>query len=162
MPVLTQSPVPVLDPATAYERLAFRCSLTATLDDGEVTAGTLSIHATKYRKVNGQVDVHGIQQQAERGASLTWGLGCDEDDMLIRDMAEIVAVFANITQGDLTLNVAWREQSGDIVGMVHAAMGDWTYATGNSNDSEAQDPAFAEAFQGVLSALAIWCADRGW
>jgi hypothetical protein len=161
MPVLTQAPQPVLDPATAYERLAFRCSLIATLTDGEVTDGTLSIHATKYRKVDGLIDIHGIQQQAEKGASLTWGQS-EDDDALIREMAEIVAVFANITQGALTLNVAWREQSGDIVGMVHAAIGDWTYATGNSNDSEAQDPAFAEAFQSVLSALAIWCADRGW
>jgi hypothetical protein len=161
MPVLTQAPVSVIDPATAYERLAFRCSLTATLVDGEVTNGTLSIHATKYRKVNGAIDVHGIQQQAEKGASLAWGQNPD-DDALIREMAEIVAVFANITQGDLSLNVAWREQAGDIVGMVHAAIGDWTYATGDSNETEATDPAFAEAFQSVLSALAIWCADRGW
>jgi hypothetical protein len=161
MPVLTQAPQSVLDPATAYERLAFRFSLTATLTDGEVTDGNLSIHATKYRKVDGQVDVHGVQQQAEKGASLNWGQNSD-DDALMREMAETVAVFANKTQGNLTLNVAWREQAGDIVGMVHAAIGDWTYATGNSNDAEASDPAFAEAFQGVLTSLAIWCANRGW
>ena len=161
MPVLTQSPAPILEPATAYDRLAFRCSLTATLDDGEVTDGSLSIHATKYRKVNGAIDVHGIQQQAEKGASLLWGQN-PEDDALIRDLAEIVAVFASTTEGNLTLNFSWREQAGDIVGMVHATLGDWAYATGNSNDTEAQDPAFAEAFQAVLAALAIWCADRGW
>jgi hypothetical protein len=161
MPVLTQAPIAVLDPATAYERLAFRCSLTATLTDGEVTAGSLSIHATKYRKVEGAIDVHGIQQQAEKGASLTWGQSAD-DDVLMRELAEIVAVFASTTEGNLALNFSWREQAGDIVGMVHATLGDWVYATGNSNDSEAADPAFAEAFHSVLSALAIWCADRGW
>jgi len=161
MPVLTQAPVPVLDPATAYERLAFRCSLTATLDDGEVDDGSLSIHATKYRKVNGAIDVHGVQQQAEKGASLMWAQNL-EDDALIQGMAEIVAVFASKTSGDLTLNFSWREHACDIVGVVHATLGDWAYATGDSNTTEAQDPAFAEAFQGVLSALAIWCADRGW
>jgi hypothetical protein len=161
MPVLTQAPQPVLDPATAYERLAFRCTLTATLTDGEVTAGSMSIHATKYRKAGGAIDVHGIQQQAERGASLLWGQN-PEDDALIRELAEIVAVFASTTAGNLTLNFSWREKDGDIIGMVHATLGEWAYATGNSNDTEVSDPAFAEAFQGVLSALAIWCADRGW
>jgi hypothetical protein len=159
MPVLSQSPTAILDPAIPYERLAFRCSLTATLGAGDITDASLSLHATKYRKTDGKIDVCGIREQAEIGASLPWG-GNRTDDGLILQLAELIMQQSGEDTGALALNFSWREEAGDIVGMVQMQCGDWVFATGNSNT--ATDEGFVETFPMVIAAIANWCENRGW
>lgn len=164
MPVISASPTLVSAPEVVYERLAFRCALTATVTESGVMAGTCAIHATKYRKLtdgeNTYLDVLGLQGQNERGASLTFGQNAI-DDTLISTIAGIASSYAGLT-GDVILHFSWRVENGDIAGMVQLTIGDYSKGCGNSNELEATDPAFAQAFAGVIAAISAWCQVQGW
>lgn len=164
MPVISANPTPVAAPDVVYERLAFRCALSAQVSESGVEAGTCAIHATKYRKLtDGEtiyLDVMGLQGQNERGASLTYGQNAT-DDTLIRSIATIATDYAGLT-GDVSLHFSWRVENGDIAGMVQLTIGEYSKACGNSNELEATDPTFAQAFAGVIAAISTWCQAKGW
>lgn len=164
MPVISTQPVPVQEPSIVYERLAFRCSLSAQATEAGVESGTCAVHATKYRKLTDgdttYLDVLGLQGQNEVGAVATYGQS-PEDTALIDSMTAIATGYAGVT-GAVSLNFSWRAEAGDIVGMVHLTIGEYSKACGNSNDLEAIDPAFAQAFAAIINALSVWCQARGW
>lgn len=164
MPVISANPTPVAAPEVVYERLAFRCALSAQVTESGIQSGTCAIHATKYRKLtdgeNTFLDVLGLQGQNERGASLTFGQNAT-DDTLISSIAAIATGYAGLT-GDVSLQFSWRVENGDIAGMVQLTIGEYSKACGNSNDLEATDPDFAQAFAGVIAAISAWCQAKGW
>lgn len=171
MPVISTQPVLPVAPTVAYERLAFRCSFNAKTAAGAVAdGGSLALVATKYRKLvspdgTAYLDTLGIPEAAEKAASLTYGMN-QVDDELMNGIAAAVSGYVGVN-GQTTMNFSWRVERGDVVGMIHLTVKpengeEVTRLTGNSNQLEAQDPAFAKAFVEVIDLLSAWCSARGW
>lgn len=171
MPIISAHPILPVAPTVAYERLAFRCSFNAKILSGEVVeGGSLALVATKYRKLvspqgTTYLDTLGIQEAAERAASLTYGMN-EADDELMRGVAAAVFGCSGV-DGQATLNFSWRVERGDVVGMVHMTVKpedgvEVAKLTGNTSELEVNDPALAKAFADVIDLLSAWCHARGW
>lgn len=172
MPVYSTQPVPVVAPEVQYERIAFRCSFNGKVSGGQIVdQGTLALVGVKYRKLQdpntGKVylDVLGINEAAEKAASLMFGQD-PTDDQLMNGIGEIVTQYVG-AEGQVSLSFSWRVEAGDVCGMVHLTIKPETgdeivRMTGNTNELEAQDPQFALVFAQVIQLLSTWCTAKGW
>lgn len=167
MPILTANPVEILYPATPYQRLAFRGSLTASLTAGALTKGELALHVTTYRKVGEEIEEVG-RPQGVRGTTMALGRDPRDDALLARiSTGCVAAVLGAGATATLTCNFNWRPRAGDVVGLVHAvvtpAEGEpVTVACGDVAAWDQDYPQFALAYGDALTALGEWIAAKGW
>lgn len=167
MPILTSNPIEILDPMVPYQRLAFRGSLNAKVESGNLISGDLALHVTTYRKVGDEIEEVG-RPQGVRGTTMAKGSDPRDDALLARIATGCVAaVLGAGATAELTCNFNWRSRAGDIVGLVHAvvtpAEGEpITIACGDVAAWDQDYPQFALAYGDALIALGEWIAARGW
>lgn len=169
MPINAKHTPTITNPSQPYNRLALRCALAvAVAGEALVPGGTLSLHATRYRKpAPGEFDVCGLVGQGEVGASLDAGENAG-DDALMLALALLCRDYLGVS-GDcrVDLSFAWRPVAGDVIGMatltVTPAKGEaLSDSCGNTSERAAQDPAFAQTFASLLGTIAVWADKRGW
>lgn len=167
MPILTASPLAIVQPETPYQRLAFRGSLSAHLEAGEVVTAGLGLNITRYRKLaDGSLEYLGSTQGAS-AFSLELATDADAATLLTRIASTCAAAIlpAPIT-ADLVVNFNWRDQAGDILGIVHATItpdgGEAiVVASADVAQWDLEHQAFALAYSDALDALAVWVAAKG-
>jgi hypothetical protein len=167
MPILTVNPLAIVQPETPYQRLAFRGSLSARLEAGEVTRAGLGLNITRYRKLDsGGLEYLGSPQGAS-AYSLELATDADAATLLRRIASTCAAALlpAPIT-ADLVINFNWRDRAGDIVGLVHATVTpaggeELVVASADVADWDQAHLAFALAYADALDALAVWVAAKG-
>ena len=167
MAILTNNPLAIIDPTIPYQRLAFRGSLSARIDDGVVTHAGLGLNITRYRKlVSGCLEYLGSTQGAS-AYSLELATDADAATLLTRIASTCAAALlpAPIT-ADLVINFNWRDRAGDIVGLVHATVTpdggeEIVVASADVADWDQAHLAFALAYADALDALAVWVAAKG-
>jgi len=167
MAILTARPLPIRFAETPYDRLGFRGSLSARLDDGKVTHAGLALHITNYRKLN----KNEIEYLGSRNGSQAFSLETGTDratTALLNRMALNCAqsVLGQPINADLIVNFNWRDHQGDILGLVQATVtpdkGDViNVASADVAHWNADHPKFAWAYGDALAALAEWVAAKG-
>lgn len=191
MPILSTKSIVPENVQQGYDRLALRAMLDVAIIDGNPVAGTLALHATRYRKPKaGDLEVCGLIGAGEIGETINSG---KNDDALLAELAGHVGEFLGYTgDGIVSMRFNWRPEAGDIVGMVQASivpivdtksalealrerMPDpieevkWLdrnstleRSTGDTNVLARADAKFAIGFTAVLGAIHAWAVDRGW
>lgn len=121
MPILSTKSVAIENTTLGYNRLALRGSLNVVMIDGKPVAGSLSLHATRYRKPKaGDLEVCGLIGAGEIGETIDAG---KKDDDLLADLAGHVGEVLGYTgDGIVTMQFAWRPESGDIIGIAIASI----------------------------------------
>jgi len=167
MAILTSRPLPIRSVETPYDRLGFRGSLSARLDDGKVTRAGLALHITNYRKLNDNE----IEYLGSRNGSQAFSLETGSDratTALLNRMALNCAasVLDQPINADLIVNFNWRDVAGDILGLVQATVtpdkGEpINVASADVAHWDQDHPKFAFAYGDALMALAEWVAVKG-
>jgi hypothetical protein len=171
MPIDSVTQIPIEANDTPFNRLAIRCSLTATLTGNALTAGTIALHATRYRKFTRQtitiIDTCG-HERGEMGMTGNRGDSAAVDDLIqaiARRCRNYVAPAG--TSAVISLNFAWRRKAGDLTGMIHmevtpAGGEKITVAHGDTVDLEAADPVFLDFYRSIFTAIKNRSDALGW
>jgi len=166
MAILTTNPLEIAHPEIPYQRLGFRGSLSARIDNGVVTHAKLGLNITRYRKLDGEIEFLGSHQGAS-AFSLETGSDRATTALLTRIAGNCAAsVLPAPINANITVNFNWRDHKGDILGLVQATVtpdkGDViNVASADVAHWNAEYPKFAWAYGDALMALAEWVAVKG-
>ena len=166
MAILTSNPLEISHPEIPYQRLGFRGSLSARIDDGAVTHAGLALHITRYRKLDDEIEYLGSHQGAS-AFSLETGADAATTALLTRIAGNCAAsVLSAPINASIVVNFNWRDKDGDILGLVQATVtpdeGEpINVASADVAHWDHEHPAFAYAYGDALMALAEWVAVKG-
>ncbi|MFO1421188.1 MAG: hypothetical protein U1F59_09720 [Candidatus Competibacteraceae bacterium] len=177
MPVDAIRKIPVEQTDKPFNRLALRCSLQAELQNNQIKVGstqTLSIHATRYRKLkrtSDSIDVVEVcgQDDADSGLAAIHGDNSGNDDLILA-LARRCRNYAIPAGGSATINLnfSWTRRAGDIKGQLHLVVTPVPagtpiqIATPDVDETGLVDQAFADFFQSLISAIKNRSDGLGW
>jgi hypothetical protein len=166
MAILSNTPLQIVHPELPYQRLAFRGSLSARIDNGVVTHAKLGLNITNYRKLDGEIEYLG-----SRGGSQAFSLETGTDRATTALLTRIAgncaaSVLSAPINASIVVNFNWRDHQGDILGLVQATVtpdkGEpINVASADVAHWNAEYPKFAYAYGDALMALAEWVAAKG-
>jgi len=166
MAILTSRPLPIRSVETPYDRLGFRGSLSARIDNGKVSRAGLALHITNYRKLGDEIEYLG-SRNGSQAFSLETGSDRATTALLTRIAGNCAAsVLSAPINCNLVVNFNWRDVAGDILGLVQATVtpdeGEpINVASADVAHWDAEHPKFAWAYGDALAALAEWVAAKG-
>lgn len=155
-----------------FNRLALRCSMQAVLNSNALASGSISLHATRYRKFARDtltvIDCCG-HDGGEKGYSGIKGDAVATDE-LIQALARRCRnyVLPQGTSASVSLNFAWRKKQGDLTGMLHlevipGAGGDpIKVLSGDLEEDRVANPALDDFLKSIFAAIKNRSDGLGW